>query len=166
MNIKVRQFGADSDASGESLVQGQVFSNKKIEYMYDEFRNDLKAVGEIDLYEQMQSVEYTKVDEILNRFLETGETSILNGVSKHNAFADKCEVLSQMSETIEELEEYKRKQGIDVDVGLDKIAEQIMSSKDELDKYIKAKLEEFSTAKKNINTEVVKNEKENIEPKE
>lgn len=151
--IKRRLFGQDFDENGKSLLKGQVFTNKKVEYSYNEFKDSLEVVGEIDLFEQMQSVEYTKLDKILNRFLETGETSILNApIHKVNAFVQKCEVLNEMSDTISELEQYKRDHNIDIDVSLSDIANQILNAKSSLDSYLKAKLNE----KEN------KNEKENV----
>lgn len=167
MKFKVRVFGDDFDKDGKSLLVGINFPNKKIEYKYNEFKKCLEEVGEIDLFEQIQSVEYTKLDMILNRFLETGEASILNQPHKINAFVKKQEMLSQMSEMIDELEQVKRDNNMSADVSLEDVAKQILGSKDMLDKYIKEKLQEFeSTNSNNINKETLKNEKENFEEKE
>lgn len=141
MKLKIRFYGTDTNEVGKPLTKGQSFSNKKTEYQYDEFRDSLKAVGEIDLFEQMQSVEYTRVDQILNRFLETGETSILNLHPKHNAFVDKCKVLDKMADTITELEDYKREQNLDIDINLEDIAKNILTAKGQLTEYLKKQLE-------------------------
>lgn len=167
MKFKVRVFGDDFDKDGKSLLVGLTFPNKKPEYKYNEFKKCLEEVGVIDLFEQIQSVEYTKLDKILNRFLETGEASILNQPHKINAFVKKQEMLSQMSEMIDELEQVKRDNNMSADVSLEDVAKQILGSKDMLDKYIKEKLQEFELKKEPIkDKEIIKDEKEIIQEKE
>lgn len=145
----------------------QEFTNKKKEFSYDEDLQELKEVGVIDVDKQIQSVEYTHIDKLFNKFLMTGEdTSVLEyradnlGKTYTNPMVEKEKYLESVGNVYAELEEIRAKNGISADVSYTDMLKEFQIKANVYDDLVKK-----ASAKKNSESKVEGDSQDEVEKK-